>query len=145
MFSNIFNEKKLKKKYKYLYPLKRVGFSLRETNLLGFNVGKRLWNSNLEKKRNIGGRPKLSNFLSKEIKNYFDNKSTFAANRILKKENENVKFRQFTLSDGFNKFAFKDEMSFSTFLKYTPKYIKQPTRLSDLCSLCHVYKVSNSF
>ncbi len=40
--------------------MKEVGFSLRETNLLGFNVGKRLWKSNLEKKRNNGGRPKFS-------------------------------------------------------------------------------------
>jgi hypothetical protein len=124
-----------------LYPLKSVGFTLRETNLLGFNCGKRLWHSNLENKRNTGGRPKLTHFLSKEIKKYFDNKSTFAANRILKKENKNVMFRQFTLSDGYNKFDFKEKMSFSTFLKYTPKYIKQPTRLSDLCSLCHLYKV----
>jgi hypothetical protein len=59
-FSTIFNENKPKDRYKYLIPIKKAGFTLIEANKLGFNVGKKLWKSNLSLIRNKGGRPCLN-------------------------------------------------------------------------------------
>jgi len=65
----------------------------------------------------------------------------FAANRILKLQRKNAMYRQSTFRDYFNNFEFKKKLSFSSFYKYIPKFIKKPQRLTDLCSFCQLLKV----
>jgi hypothetical protein len=140
-FSTIFNENKPKDRYKYLIPIKKAGFTLIEANKLGFNVGKKLWKSNLSLIRNKGGRPCLNLDTKNSIKSYFKMNCTVAPNRYLKLQKENVLYRNKTLKDSFNNFTQNCKISFSAFYKNMPKNVKSPHRLSDLCVYCHLNKV----
>ena len=54
-FSNFFNKAKKKEKFKYLYPIKASGFTMREARRLGFNCSKYLWRKCLNTNdRNLG-------------------------------------------------------------------------------------------
>lgn len=137
----LFNNEKRNKKYKYLRLVKDAGFSLKETKALGFKTSYKLWKSDLTKDRNPGGRPKLEkNFIS-EIKNYFLNNSLFASNRFLKLQEKNAMFRQTTFRNAFNSLSSKKDFSFSSFYKYTPRFVKKPQRITDLCNYCFHLKV----
>jgi len=104
-----------------------------------------LWNSNLSLKRNLGGRPKIKLDQQKSIASFFNKNSTIAANRFLKLQNANARYRLFTLKDGYNKFLQRNDVKFASFYKYAPKYIKRPARLTDLCSYCQLNKVVKNF
>jgi hypothetical protein len=140
-YSSIFNQYKPKERYKYLIPIKKAGFTLIEANKLGFNVGKKLWKSNLSLNRNKGGRPGLHLDYKNSIKSYFKMNCTVAPNRYLKLQQENVLYRNRTLKDSFNNFSQNSKISFSAFYKNMPKNVKSPHRLSDLCVYCHLNKV----
>ena len=142
-FASVINQKKLKKKFKYILPLKNAGLSYKEIKHLGVMIGRRLWHNTFpgSQKRNKGGRPKISPNLIKEIKNFFDKNTTIAANRFLKLQNKNVMYRTSTFVDDFRNFLYKDNLSFCSFKNYVPKYIKKPCRLTDLCMYCQLYKV----
>ena len=83
-YSDIFNNKKPQKKYKYIRPIKEAGFTKSEAEKFGFKVSKWLWSSSMNKERRKAGRPKLCSLFTDEIKNYFNNNCTIAANRYLK-------------------------------------------------------------
>jgi len=144
-FSKLFNTEKTKLKHMLLDPIKSAGFSAYEAKKFGFNFSTKLWKSDLKKKRNLGGRPKIKVYFKKALQSFFEENSTLAPNRFLKLQNNNVRYRNKTLKDSFNsiKDSFSDFISFSSFYKYLPKYIKQPYRLTDLCSYCQLNKVSN--
>jgi len=145
-FSEIFNKKKQKKKFKYLNPLKKAGFSFKEAKQFGFMASKWLWQHLSGGERNLGGRPKLLPIYSYEIKKYFEENCTVAANRFLKLHQKNAFYRHSTLIEAFRKFSplnnSLDMISFTSFKKYIPKYIKKPHRLSDLCAYCVTNKVN---
>lgn len=142
---NLFNNEKRKKKFKYLRLMKEAGFTFTEIKALGFRTSYKLWNSDMTKPRNLGGRPKLSqNFIS-VINKFFLNNSLYASNRFLKLQEKNVMFRQTTFRNAFNSLSCKNEFSFSSFYKYTPKFIKKPQRITDLCNFCFHMKVGHNF
>ena len=142
-FAFVINQKKAKKKFKYILPLKNAGFSFSETKDLGIMIGRRLWNNTFigSKERNKGGRPKVSSILINEIKNFFDKNSTMAPNRFLKLQQKNVMYRNSTFIEDFRSFLYNDNLSFCSFKNYIPKYIKKPCRLTDLCMYCQLNKV----
>jgi hypothetical protein len=115
--------------------------SYNELRKFGFKFSKHLWKTNLKLKRNLGGRPKIKHFFVNSIDSYFKENSTIAPNRFLKLQNKNAMFRQKTFSDAYNCYPLKDNLSFSTFYKNVPKFIKKPERLSDLCPYCYLNKV----
>jgi hypothetical protein len=142
-YAKIFNSKKQKKKYKYLLPLKQAGFSKKEALYFGFKVSKWLWDQNISKKRNNGGRPKINALFTEKIRNFFLENSTEAANRFLKLQGKNAMYRRFTFIDAYREFMYKENISLSSFKKYVPHNIKKPHRLSDLCAYCQQNKVYN--
>ena len=143
-FSVLFNEAKQKEKYKLLNPLKLAGFTLKETRQFKFKASKRLWSScRNNSKRNQGGRPATSHAIKKEIHDHLRNNSSFAANRFLKKENENALYRNMSYRSLYSTFSLKNKLGFSTFRKNIKNIYKKPHRFSDLCDYCERGKVSH--
>ena len=146
LFSDIYNNKKSKCKHKYLYPIKEAGFSLSEARYFNFRVGKKLWKSCLiRNQRNKGGIPKLNQLLVNKIRCHLNKNSSIAANRYLKLQNENARYRHTTIIQAYNTFAEKDKLSFSSFYKYLENIFKKPHRISDLCDYCEHKKVKIIF
>ena len=138
----IFNLKKQKSKHKYIYPIRKAGFTRKEALKLNFKVGKLMWTNCLNrKKRNKGGKPKLKALFCKEIELHLENNSEIAANRFLKLQKTNAMYRFVTLKDAYNNFKYKENLSFSTFYSHIGKKFKKFHRLSDLCCYCELNKV----
>ena len=140
-FSKIYNKEKPKLKNRLLDPIKSAGFSIKEAKAFGFKFCKNFWRSNLKLKRNLGGRPALNDSLKNLIESFHHENSSLAANRFLKRQHTNARYRNKTLSDDYHSFKFKDFLSFSSFYKFMPKYIKHPHRKTDLCFYCLLNKV----
>lgn len=131
-FGDIFNGKKTKSKHKYIYPLKKAGFTRIEAINLGFNAKKTVWNGCLNRSvRNKGGRPRLENSIIKQINDHLQENSSIAANRYLKLSKANVMYRQSTKREAFRTFQAKYELkiSLNTFKKYFEKKYKKPHRV----------------
>ena len=144
--SILFNNEKPKFRYKYLFPIKNAGFSLKEAKKYGFKASKKLWSScSINTKRNPGGRPKLKGTFLEKILEHLKNNSSIAANRFLKKEKANARYMSLTFRQAFDSFVQKDQMVLSTFKKYTKNIFKKPHRLSDLCDYCEQGKVFKIF
>ncbi len=142
-FGDIFNEEKIKNKFRYLSPLKKAGFSLTEAQKFEFKAGEKMW-ANCTKMiiRKKGGRPKLEQKIVESINEHMKNSSSIAANRYLKKLKKNVRYRDGTYRDAFNSYLLKSKISFSTFKNKICKRYKKPHRISDLCDFCELAKVS---
>lgn len=141
-YSDIFNKAKQKEKFKLLYPLKAAGFSLNESRKLNFKASKRLWNSCSDiLERNPGGRPRINSDIVKEINCHVLKNSSFAANRFLKKENENALYRNMSFIRLYHTFPLRSTIAFSTFRKNIRNIYKKPHRFSDLCDYCEKGKV----
>ena len=67
--------------------------------------------------RNKGGSFKLDLEIKTEIEQHLETLSHEATNRFLKKESINVCYREVPLTEAFQLFDFKDQVSFSTFYK----------------------------
>lgn len=139
--SKIYNKEKPKLKCKLLDPIKSAGFSIKEAKAFGFKFCKKFWRSNLKLKRNLGGRPAVKGYFKKLIESFHQENSSLAANRFLKLQNTDARYRNKTLTDDFSSFKLNDYLSFSSFYKYMPKCIKKPHRKTDLCIYCQTNKV----
>ena len=82
-------------------PLKSAGFSYYEAKKFGFKFSEKLWKTNLRKKRNPGGRPQIDPYLKNSVHSYFEENSTIAANRFLKLQKTNARYRNKTLKNSF--------------------------------------------
>ena len=145
-YANIFNSKKQKIKHKYIYPIRKAGFTMKEAIELDFKVCKRMWSNCLNReKRNKGGKPKLKSFFIHKINSHLTKNSEIAANRFLKLQKENAMYRSVTISDAYNNYKYKENISLSTFYKYIGKKFKKFHRLTDLCCYCELNKVNTKF
>ncbi len=64
--------------------------------------------------------------------------SSVAANRFLKKSNQNAFYCSVSLTEAYSTLDLN--VSFSTFYKYVGEQFKKPHRFSDLCEYCERYK-----
>ena len=142
LFGEMYNTKKKKLKHKYLYPVRKAGFSILEAKNMNFLTNKYMWKSCLNRrKRNNGGHPKLDNSLIEKINSRVAENSTIAANRYLKKQNQNALYRNSTLKEAYNNLPEKNKLSYSSFYLHLDNRFKKPHRLSDLCDYCEYKKV----
>ncbi len=144
-FSTLFNTEKQKQKHKFISPIRKAGFSIKEASFLNFKVSQYLWKNCLVlNKRKLGGRPKLDAFLISKINSHISANSSIAANRYLKRQSTSVMYRNSTIIESHRTFAFRKVVPFSSFYKYIEKKFKKPHRLSDLCDYCEENKVKFS-
>ncbi len=142
LFGEIYNKKKQKNKHKYLYPIKRAGFSISEALHFNFKISTHIWHSCLNRsKRNKGGKPKLDVLLVDKLNAHLTQNSSIAANRYLKLQSRNARYRNLTNIEAYKTFAEKKMMSFSCFYSHIEKKFKKPHRISDLCDYCEHKKV----
>ena len=142
-FAKMFNNEKLKYKYKLLTPIRKAGLTKKQAEKLDFKISKRMWQSCLnENVRNQGGRPKLDKSLIQRVNEHLDENSTTAANRFLKKQKSCAKYRSLTLRRCYESFHLKKSLSYSSFYKHIQKKYVKPHRFSDLCVYCENNKVN---
>jgi hypothetical protein len=69
-----------------------------------------------------------------------------SANRQIKINNQavNVRNRQDRLYDLYKSFSESQEISFSSFIKYLPPYVKKLNRKTDMCGYCLRWRAMNS-
>ena len=73
---------KLRQKHHFINALRTSGFTLKETNELGFECGDLLWiNCTVIDERDLGGRPRAQEILPELINKHMKNISQIAANR----------------------------------------------------------------
>lgn len=140
---NIFKMTKPKNKHRISLAFKRARISLRKARNLGFNISSKLWKncSNLAI-RNKGGRKAIDVNLKKCINNYLEKMSQIASNRTVQVDNEeiNVRYLNTSISEAYQNFERKNEISFSCFYSYVGDNFKKPHRLTDLCEYCELGK-----
>jgi len=132
LFGNIYTKTNVKSRHRFIYPLKKAGFSRIEALNFGFDAKKKMWMRCLnQSERNKGGRPKLDNSIIKKINDHLKENSSIAANRYLKLAKANVMYRHTTKTEAFNTFKkkFSEKVSFHTFKKYFEKKYKSPHRV----------------
>jgi hypothetical protein len=81
------------------------------------------------------------------IKQHMNKFSNAASNRTIKskwknsfgkRENIPVRHRILTLKESYNRYPYKNEISFSSYYYYMENTFKKPQRLSDLCEYCEL-------
>ena len=96
LYANIFNKEKQKIKHKFIYPIRKAGFSMKDALGLNFKVCKGMWANCLNQKtRNLGGKPKLKSLYVQAIGSHLSSNSEIAANRYLKLQKTNAMSRYF--------------------------------------------------
>ena len=132
-FGDIFNRKKQKSKHKYIFPMRKAGFTLKEAISFNFKVERKMWLRCLnQKERNKGGRPSLNNFMILSINKHLQENSSIAANRYLKLAQTNVMYRHSTIVEAFRTFKLKNFVSLNSFKKYFHPKFKKPHRVYNL-------------
>ncbi|CAF1001690.1 unnamed protein product [Brachionus calyciflorus] len=79
-------------------------------------------------------------FYIDEIESHLVNLSSIATNRFLKKEQTNAYYMSTSIEKAFQSFKYKEDISYSSFFKYTDDRFKKPHRISDLCDYCEKKK-----
>jgi len=156
-FAELFGQSASKNKHKFIWPLKKAGFTYVEAHNLNFRVSRWLWNKcDDQTERTNGGRMKVSNEIIKSLNDHIEKDSYVASNRFLKKINECAMYRHYALKDHYASFPAKrtsasrrknqvGKISYSSFYKYTSKKYKNPHRLTDMCKWCEQNKVIFSY
>ncbi len=140
-FSVIYKFQKSKNKHKFIYPLRQAGFTKKEAFDLGFVSGRKLWlNCMNQNDRNLGGRPRIKNYLVEKINSFMRSKSTIAANRYLRKIKKNAFYRSLTFIEIYESFPEKHSLSYSAFRSNVGKEFKKSFKASDLCNYCERLK-----
>lgn len=148
LFKNNKQNKYFKPTFKriILRKVKKSGIKHSEAFRLGFNASKYLWKKCFtlepELKR---GRKRLELDLVAAINKHLELYSFSSSSRTVKsdfkvqnstKEDVPVQYRTETLTDLYETFDFKNELSFSCFYSYISNEFKKPRRLTDLCHYC---------
>jgi hypothetical protein len=136
---------KSKSKHYFIRPLRHAGFTKRQVNRLGFDCGKKLWRSCMNRRdRHLGGRSRLSLQTLSDIRATMCRLSTFSADRmalckmyrardntrLFKRERdrreetkEEVRYRETTFTEAYSEYVNMRQIdgppkaSFSSFLK----------------------------
>ena len=129
-FGDIFNQEKQKSQHKYIFPLKKAGFTLKEALSFSFKAKKKMWLRCLnQKERNKGGRPTLNKHMIMSINKHLEENSSIAANRYLKRTKTNAMYRHSTKVEAFRTFKFNNLVSLSSLKKYSHSKFKKPHRV----------------
>jgi hypothetical protein len=138
-FGVLFNKQKPKEQHKFVFPLKKAGFSRKEAKFLKFKANKKMWLNCLNQiERNKGGRPKMCNLLINKLNNHLKENSSIAANRYLKRQKAYVMNRNMTKITAYNSFEYNKLMCFKTFRKYSELRFKKPHRVRILMLFKHL-------
>jgi hypothetical protein len=124
-FGKLFNKTPPKLKHTILYPMKMSGLGLSKSKSLGFKATSWMWESCLSNhKRSKGGRKLLKENEQTRINLFMESISSIAANRYLKKIEENAFNCDVSLIEAFGKFENINNISFSSFYKYVNEKFK---------------------